>query len=797
MKSFPGIALSLILILFAGCDENEKPTVRHDINGFVQKGPFILGSTITIIELSSSYAPTGKTFTTTTADDLGSFSTSVELISSKVELIASGYYFNEVSGELSEGPLTLHAVVDLASNASINLNALTTVTKSRILALVDGGANFADAKAQAEGEFRATFGAPSTAGFETLNVTSDALLLAFSAVLQQNRKVAEMTQLLNQIAAEFGATAMISSTSREALSASAMQVSVATVRENLTKKYNDLGLALTLPAFEDALRLFLVGDASLSPRITAVTPSTGIAGDTITITGKNFSIDLKQNHINFEGEWGSIPVELTSCTSESIKFIVPLLNGPTGFYLRVDGHNNMAAGAFAIAPLTIMGFQPTSGRVDDLITISGGPFSLKNDHNFVKFGTVKATIVEATRTTLKVKVPAEAPASSKISIESVYRTSAAEGEFVITPPTVTSMSPNVARVGDVLEIQGSGFRSLGIEITVDGYAANVVSIVEDRIRINVPDYPVYSSRNVGVVVKSDGKPVSAAIPLQIRGWIGVASLAGQPAGSFSVGGKGYIGQGYSSDYWSFDPAVMKVNKIASFPIVSSQYEEPTSFVIGDKVYVCSGHDAESYRDFSFYTYDPQQNNWSFATRLQIDSNVPSGSLVEAVVANGKSYVMMVNSRYTSQAFWEYDPSTDQWTAKEDKPSGWDAEGAFELNGKVYIYSERVDRPNGSPPILPEFWEYDPSTSTWASKAVLENAGDGLAAFSKDGFGYLIASNGFYRYSPGADTWTKLTTPPFYGAYSRVFFKIGDKIYLGQGKQSYNAPMILYEYDFSE
>ena len=264
MKSFKAVVLLLAVILLAGCEEKENPTVRYNVNGFVQKGPFILGSTITIMELDGNYEPTGKTFTATTADDLGSFSTSVELITSKVDLVATGYYFNEVSGELSDGPLTLRAVVDLASNPSVNLNALTTVTRPRILSLVKAnGTSFADAKIQAEREFRAAIGASPTAGFETLNVTSDVLLLAFSAVLQHNRKVAEMTQLLNKIAADFGTAGTISSTSRETLSASATQISASKVQQNLAEKFRDLGVAVTIPAFEEALRLFLLGDATL------------------------------------------------------------------------------------------------------------------------------------------------------------------------------------------------------------------------------------------------------------------------------------------------------------------------------------------------------------------------------------------------------------------------------------------------------------------------------------------------------------------------------------------------------
>ena len=103
----PIFIVSLIFLLACGSD------VRYELQGAVEKGPFIEGTEITIRELESDLQPTGRTFSTVVEDDTGFFSVEASLASPYVELSASGFYFNEVAGELSSAPITLRAVADL------------------------------------------------------------------------------------------------------------------------------------------------------------------------------------------------------------------------------------------------------------------------------------------------------------------------------------------------------------------------------------------------------------------------------------------------------------------------------------------------------------------------------------------------------------------------------------------------------------------------------------------------------------------------------------------------------------
>ena len=111
-------------------DTSSSSTVT--LSGKVQKGPYVQGTEITVRELDSSMTPTGNTFTGTIDDNTGSFSIKGTLTNKIVELSADGYYFNEVSGSLSTGKLTLSALSDMTDSSSVNVNLMTHLEKKRV-----------------------------------------------------------------------------------------------------------------------------------------------------------------------------------------------------------------------------------------------------------------------------------------------------------------------------------------------------------------------------------------------------------------------------------------------------------------------------------------------------------------------------------------------------------------------------------------------------------------------------------------------------------------------------------------
>ena len=122
-----------------GFDEPFEPQT-YDIQGKVEKGPFISGSTLSIQPMDSKLQVLGSVYNTAITDDLGNFMLgSKEFSTPYAEFMANGYFFNEVKGDLSNGTLTLRALVDLQDNTTVNVNLLTHLKYARIKNLVSSG----------------------------------------------------------------------------------------------------------------------------------------------------------------------------------------------------------------------------------------------------------------------------------------------------------------------------------------------------------------------------------------------------------------------------------------------------------------------------------------------------------------------------------------------------------------------------------------------------------------------------------------------------------------------------------
>mgnify|MGYP001793069482 CR=1 FL=1 len=160
------INILLIFFVVIGCREedpvitkDESVSIRHTIAGYVQKGPFINGTSITIAELDDSLRATGRSFSTQINDNQGSFGIEdIELISSTFQLSANGFYFDEVKGEKSAAQLTLGALGSIRENDYTNINLLSHLTKDRILYLFQQGKTLTEAKQQAQREVLTIFG---------------------------------------------------------------------------------------------------------------------------------------------------------------------------------------------------------------------------------------------------------------------------------------------------------------------------------------------------------------------------------------------------------------------------------------------------------------------------------------------------------------------------------------------------------------------------------------------------------------------------------------------------------------
>jgi hypothetical protein len=257
-------------LLFSGCggsssngDGSETAhSGLYSVDGYIQKGPFISGSTIIIQVLDDGFNPTGVTYQTTTNDDFGSFALGNYIQSRYIEIIATGFYFNEVSGALSDAAITLRAIADLSMEDRVNVNLLTTLEKNRIIHLIKNeNKSFVDAREQAEKEVLGIFNIAGTdiLSFNQLDLSSgnqgDAILLAISAIFQGNNSVAELSELLSKINLDIEKDGILNNSMYAAtLKESSAGLVFNQIRTNLENRYASLGLTTAIPGFESYAR---------------------------------------------------------------------------------------------------------------------------------------------------------------------------------------------------------------------------------------------------------------------------------------------------------------------------------------------------------------------------------------------------------------------------------------------------------------------------------------------------------------------------------------------------------------
>ncbi|KZN61260.1 Ig-like domain-containing protein [Pseudoalteromonas luteoviolacea] len=262
----------------------EKPLV--DVVGSIEKGPFVVGSNVIVNTLSDEGKNTGSTIVTKTVDKLGNFKFSIES-DSLLQISATGYYRNEITGELSEGTITLRSIYKSTGSKQqiANVNLLTHLASARALSLIENdGLQFEAALKQAETEFLSAFNSvipkSEALDFSNLSILEDtaqeasAYLLAVSslayqyaldeATIKSTNPDAELTALLNELESDFAKDGSFEASEiLEGLRASHKKINPTKVSEHLLKWRED-NETIKIPD----INVFLDTDLDGTPNIT-------------------------------------------------------------------------------------------------------------------------------------------------------------------------------------------------------------------------------------------------------------------------------------------------------------------------------------------------------------------------------------------------------------------------------------------------------------------------------------------------------------------------------------------------
>ena len=306
----------LVAVALTGCSKDDEPgggekpqSGKYPLSGKVEKGPFVRGSSISVQPLDEKMSAIGTVFNGEIRDDAGSFDLGqIELASQFVRIATDGYYFNEVSGDLSTGQLHLIALADLSDRSTVNVNVLTHLKSARIQNLMQSGKTFAEADKQAQKELFTQFGLQNyeSTPAEAMSITSgndgSGVLIAISSLILNDRSDAEITQYLSSLSQDLADDGTFTDDNKRTISHDRYQLqnNLDNISDNIKSRYNDLGQNVTVPD----LRYFYDWNGD------------GIAGNEIV---DNVEISLSQEEVSFDKNGGSATIQVTSNIPLSIE----------------------------------------------------------------------------------------------------------------------------------------------------------------------------------------------------------------------------------------------------------------------------------------------------------------------------------------------------------------------------------------------------------------------------------------------------------------------------------------------
>lgn len=339
MKTLGSVLFPIVMILtvmsLSNCKKSgsEELVSEKDIDGLVQKGPFISGSSVTIYDLKTDLTPVGKSYNTQITDNQGSFQLNgITLSSGYVSLRADGFYFNEVAGTQSVAQLTLYALADVAGSGSVNVNLLTHLEKPRVEFLMQQGKSFSEAKTQAQKEVLAIFSLEKDGigASENLNISKvgedNGILLAISSILQGYRSEGALTELLSNISNDIREDGQLDDENLgAALVSHALSLNATAIQANLTKRYHELGATANVPAFEQFITNF-IAHTGFEPTGSVISyPATGLNGQNILALSKTDYLAGENNPCSLAAQLpknSNLKIRITSLSnSDTIKTV--------------------------------------------------------------------------------------------------------------------------------------------------------------------------------------------------------------------------------------------------------------------------------------------------------------------------------------------------------------------------------------------------------------------------------------------------------------------------------------------
>ena len=166
----------------------------------------------------------------------------------------------------------------------------------------------------------------------------------------------------------------------------------------------------------------------VAPSISSFAPTSGPVNSQVTLTGtfvagQYYTVNL-----------GSYSTSAYASSSNTLIVTVPygISGGALKISVVIGGQTVTAPGTFTVAVPTITSFSPTSGVAGTVVTITGTGFNSTYGAG-VNFGSINASVLSVTSTTIKAIVPSNTGnGAMKVTVTSGGQTVVSTDNFTVT-----------------------------------------------------------------------------------------------------------------------------------------------------------------------------------------------------------------------------------------------------------------------------------------------------------------------------------------------------------------------------
>lgn len=270
-------------------------------------------------------------------------------------------------------------------------------------------------------------------------------------------------------------------------------------------------------------------DFLFAPRITSFSPSNGVPGTVVTLTGANFT---GATSVAFNGV-SATTFNVDSATTITVTVPAAATTGP--ITVTTAGGTGTSATPFGVPP-SITSFSPPTTGVGNTVTISGVRF---NGATAVAFNAAAATSFNVVNdSTITAVVPAGAT-DGPITVTTPGGIATSPNSFVVAPtPVIASFSPIAGDPGTVVTINGTGMDTT-TAVKFNGIHATSFTIINStQVTATVPNTATNGPISVENMV---GAGTSTAIFSLAPVLSSFSPNAGSPGTVITINGNNFLG----------------------------------------------------------------------------------------------------------------------------------------------------------------------------------------------------------------------------------------------------------------